>query len=89
MFRAVAHRKLSKRLLELHKKRRRQLEPLRLEASIDRSYVGRIERGMENVTVSTLEALKNVLSVSVAELFAEIGRNSSRPQPRRSGRGEG
>ncbi|OOG61845.1 transcriptional regulator [Sinorhizobium sp. A49] len=61
-------------------------EKLALEASIDRSYVGRIECGMENVTVSALEALANVLEVSVAELFAEVGTNSSRPPPLRSGR---
>jgi transcriptional regulator with XRE-family HTH domain len=61
-------------------------EKLALEASIDRSYVGRIERGMENVTVSALDALANVLEVKVAELFAEVGTNSSRPLPLRSGR---
>ncbi len=44
-------------------------ERLALEAMIDRSYVGRVERGMENVTVSTLEALTRVLKVPVAELF--------------------
>ena len=44
-------------------------ERLALEAMIDRAYVGRIERGMENVTVSTLEALTKVLKVPVSELF--------------------
>lgn len=61
-------------------------ERLTLEASIDRSYVGRIERGMENVTVSALEALANVLGVNVVELFAQVDTNSSRPPPLRSGR---
>jgi transcriptional regulator with XRE-family HTH domain len=44
-------------------------ERLALEAMIDRAYVGRVERGMENVTVSTLEALTQVLKVPVSELF--------------------
>ena len=39
-------------------------ERLALEANIDRSYVGRIERGMENVTVSALESLVGVGSMS-------------------------
>ena len=47
-------------------------ERLALEAEIDRSYVGRVERGRENVTVATLEAFAKVLSVSVSELFADI-----------------
>jgi len=47
-------------------------EKLALEANIDRSYVGRIERGTENVTVSVLEALAEILGVKVGRLFDEI-----------------
>ncbi len=61
-------------------------ERLALEAGIDRSYVGRIERGLENVTVSALEALAAVLGSNVRDLFAEVDTNSSRPPPLRSGR---
>ncbi|MDM9622008.1 transcriptional regulator [Rhizobium sp. AC44/96] len=61
-------------------------ERLALEASIDRSYVGRVERGEENVTVATLEAIANVLSVSVASLFEEISPSEGKPEPLRSGR---
>jgi transcriptional regulator with XRE-family HTH domain len=61
-------------------------ERLALEAGIDRSYVGRVERGEENVTVATLEAFANVLSVGVAALFAEVDPKSGRPEPLRSGR---
>ncbi|WP_132961159.1 helix-turn-helix transcriptional regulator [Rhizobium sp. BK251] len=61
-------------------------ERLALEANIDRSYVGRIERGLENVTVSALEALAAVLDSSVSDLFNEIDENASRPPPLRSGR---
>ncbi len=52
-------------------------EKLALEANIDRSYVERIERGMENVTVSALEALAGVLGVNVAERFVEGDATSS------------
>lgn len=61
-------------------------ERLALEAGIDRSYVGRIERGTENVTVSALEALALVLHVPVAELFTTIVDTGSRPSPLPSGR---
>ncbi|RDJ04600.1 transcriptional regulator [Rhizobium phaseoli] len=61
-------------------------ERLALEAEIDRSYVGRVERGRENVTVATLEALARVLSVNVSELFADVGSNGGRPPSLRSGR---
>ncbi|MBY2925806.1 helix-turn-helix domain-containing protein [Rhizobium leguminosarum] len=61
-------------------------ERLALEAEIDRSYVGRVERGMENVTVATLEAFARVLSVNVSALFAEIDPRAPKPKPLRSGR---
>jgi transcriptional regulator with XRE-family HTH domain len=67
-------------------KHARPQERLALEANIDRSYVGRIERGMENVTVSALESRAGVLGVSVAELFVEVDGDASRPPPMRSGR---
>ncbi|WP_081615348.1 helix-turn-helix domain-containing protein [Rhizobium freirei] len=61
-------------------------ERLALEAEIDRSYVGRVERGRENVTVATLEALARVMSVNVSELFAEVDPKGARPPSLRSGR---
>ena len=44
-------------------------ERLALDSDIDRAYVGRVERGEENVTVSTLEALAMVLGIPVSDLF--------------------
>ena len=61
-------------------------ERLALEAGIDRSYVGRVERGMENVTVSTLEAISLTLDVHVSELFAVVDAQSASPKPLRAGR---
>ncbi len=46
-------------------------ERLAFAAGIDRAYVGRVERGSENVTVSTLEAMAVALAVPVAALFIE------------------
>ncbi|CUX10308.1 MULTISPECIES: helix-turn-helix domain-containing protein [Agrobacterium] len=61
-------------------------ERLALEAGIDRSYVGRVERGMENVTVSTLEAISLTLDVHVSELFAAVDDKLASPKPLRAGR---
>lgn len=61
-------------------------ERLALEANIDRSYVGRIERGQENVTVSALEALASALTVEVRDLFEAIPDRAPRPLPMPSGR---
>jgi len=61
-------------------------ERLALEAGIDRSYVGRVERGMENVTVSTLEAISLTLNVHVSELFAVVDDKLTSPKPLRAGR---
>jgi len=61
-------------------------ERLGLASGIDRAYVGRVERGSENVTVTTLEALAKALSVPVAALFAEPEAGAPRPAPLRSGR---
>lgn len=61
-------------------------ERLALAAEIDRSYVGRIERGTENVTVSTLEALSIVLDVHVSELFREVEADADLPKALPAGR---
>lgn len=61
-------------------------EKLALESNIDRSYVGRVERGKENVTVATLDAIATVLAVNVAALFEEIKPTEKKPAPLRSGR---
>ncbi|WP_183908463.1 helix-turn-helix domain-containing protein [Rhizobium sp. BK226] len=61
-------------------------ERLALAADIDRSYVGRVERGVENVTVSTLEALAGVLQVHVSALFQQVDDTAAKPSPLRSGR---
>ncbi|TXM81377.1 helix-turn-helix domain-containing protein, partial [Methylobacterium sp. WL116] len=61
-------------------------ERLALAASIDRAYVGRVERGSENVTITTLEAMAVALSVSVATLLIEPDADTPRPVPLRAGR---
>ncbi|CAO4172055.1 helix-turn-helix domain-containing protein [Methylorubrum aminovorans] len=61
-------------------------ERLALAAGIDRAYVGRVERGSENVTIATLEAMARALSVPVAHLLAEPDGDAQRPAPLKAGR---
>lgn len=48
-------------------------ERLALLAEVDRSYVGRIERGENNIAVLTLVRIAMALSISVSELAARAG----------------
>ena len=61
-------------------------ERLALAAGIDRAYVGRVERGSENVTISTLEAMAKALTVPVVELLIAPAAGAEPPQPLRPGR---
>lgn len=44
-------------------------EALAVDAGIDRTYVSRVERNMENPTVAVLERLAKALGVEIVELF--------------------
>jgi transcriptional regulator with XRE-family HTH domain len=46
-------------------------EKLALLADVDRSYVGRVERGDNNAALLTLTKLASALGVSVAKLMQE------------------
>jgi transcriptional regulator with XRE-family HTH domain len=48
-------------------------ERLALNAGVDRSYVGRVERGDNNVAVLTLVQLAAALDVTVATLMEQAG----------------
>lgn len=59
---------------------------LALEADVDRTYVGRVERGLENPTIGILDRLAKALSIHISELFLEPKPGESPPRPLRSGR---
>ena len=44
-------------------------EALAVDAEIDRTYVSRLERGMENPTVAVLDRIANALSIKIVDLF--------------------
>ncbi|KQT64484.1 MULTISPECIES: helix-turn-helix domain-containing protein [unclassified Aureimonas] len=73
-------------LRQLRVERGLSQERLALASNIDRSYVGRVERGSENVTIATIEVLARVLEVPVARLLLEPDEHEPKPSPLRSGR---
>jgi transcriptional regulator with XRE-family HTH domain len=48
-------------------------ENLALLAEVDRSYLGRVERGDNNVAVLTLHRIARCLDISLSELFGQAG----------------
>ncbi|MCC7146847.1 MAG: helix-turn-helix transcriptional regulator [Phycisphaeraceae bacterium] len=54
-------------------------EELAARCGLHRTYIGSVERGERNVTLSTLEVLASVLGVSVPELLT-----SRRPDDKRN-----
>jgi transcriptional regulator with XRE-family HTH domain len=61
-------------------------EALAADAEVDRSYVGRLERVVENPTVDLLDRLASALSADISELFRPPRPGESAPKPLRGGR---
>lgn len=61
-------------------------EVLAVDAEIDRTYVSRLERGLENPTVAVLERLAKALSAGIEELFKVPRAGEAPPLPLKGGR---
>lgn len=61
-------------------------EAFAVDAEIDRTYISRLERGLENPTVLVLERLAKALEVPITELFTTPAPNEKPPGTLRSGR---
>ena len=61
-------------------------EILAADAEIDRSYVSRLERCLENPTVGLLQKLADALEVHVSEFLREPSAQETRTDPLRGGR---
>jgi transcriptional regulator with XRE-family HTH domain len=64
---------LGKAIKEARLSRGISQERLALLAEVDRSYVGRVERGDNNVAILTLAKLAGALELSVAKLMKKAG----------------
>jgi transcriptional regulator with XRE-family HTH domain len=63
-------------------------ENLAVDAEIDRTYVSRLERGLENPTVGTLDQLAEALNAGIVEFFVVPSLDDSPLKPLRGGRRE-
>ena len=64
--------RLGQNIRELRKTKGYTQESLALEADIDRSYIGGIERGERNVSFLTLSIIAKCLSCDIAKLTKGI-----------------
>jgi transcriptional regulator with XRE-family HTH domain len=60
-------------------------EKLALAAQIDRSYMGRIERGEQSVSIDKIWSIADVLGIPPSKLFARV-QNHMRHQVERDGK---
>jgi transcriptional regulator with XRE-family HTH domain len=61
-------------------------EALAVDAEIDRTYVSRLERGLENPTVAVLERLAKALAANIDEFFRTPRAGEQAPKPLKGGR---
>jgi transcriptional regulator with XRE-family HTH domain len=61
-------------------------EMLAVDAGIDRTYVSRLERGLENPTVTVLEKLARAFSSNIEELFRAPSSGETAQRPSKGGR---
>ena len=62
-------RRFGARLRQLRKSRKLSQEKVALLAGIDRSYLGGIERGENNVSLINIERIAQALGIEAAELL--------------------
>ena len=61
-------------------------EALAADAGVDRTWIGELERGTGNPTVTVLQRVADGLGVHISKLFEEPLPGSERPVPLRGGR---
>ena len=69
---STTHKKLGQRIKELRKELNMTQEDLAFKVGVDRSYMGFIERGEKNPTLSRLVEIAKTLKVSLSELFRSL-----------------
>ena len=57
------------RVREIRKSKGLSQESLAALAQVDRSYMGHIERGEKNITLTKIYQISNALGIKVADLF--------------------
>ena len=77
---------VARNLRRLRVRRGLSQEALAVDAGIDRTYVSRLERGLENPTVNVLEQIAGALDAEIVEFFRMPRPGEPPPQPLPGGR---
>jgi transcriptional regulator with XRE-family HTH domain len=77
---------VARNLRRLRVKRRLSQENLAVDASVDRTYVSRLERGLENPSVAVLERLAHAVDAEITEFFRVPKAGEPVPKPLPGGR---
>lgn len=77
---------VARNLRRLRVRREISQENLAVDAGIDRTYVSRLERGLENPTVAVLDRLARALETSIVEFFTVPRPGEPSPKPLPGGR---
>jgi transcriptional regulator with XRE-family HTH domain len=64
-------------------------EAMAVDAGVDRTYVSRLERKLENPTVAVLEKLAKALDAEIVDFFVVPAKGEPVPQPLKGGRRPG
>ncbi len=64
-------RRFGARLRQIRKSKKMSQEAVALNCDLDRSYLGRIERGESNVSLVNIHRIAEALGVGPAELFGK------------------
>jgi len=66
-------RKLGDRIRRLRSRKGWSQEEFAAVSGVHRTYIGAVERGEKNLTLSTMHTLARTLDTSIAQLFRGIG----------------
>lgn len=69
---SATHKRLGQRIKQLRAERNLTQEDLAFEAGVDRSYMGFIERGEKNATLSRFISICGKLKITLSELFSGL-----------------
>jgi transcriptional regulator with XRE-family HTH domain len=77
---------VARNLRRLRVRRGLSQESLAVDAGVDRTYVSRLERGLENPTVALLDRLGSALNAQISEFFVVPTAGEPMPKPLPGGR---
>jgi len=66
---SATHLKIGQKVRQLRQEQNLTQEELAFKVGVDRSYMGFVERGEKNPTLSTLMKIAKALKISIKDLF--------------------